>query len=82
MLTFSGLSSASRATTLTYRTVSPLSTKFLRTFRVRWVFRPPSEDYPTSFRGHAKPISPNSLGVPVGAGLPCGVPFPGGQEEL
>ena len=23
-----------------------------------------------------------SLGVPVGAGLPCGVPFPGGQEEL
>jgi homoserine acetyltransferase len=82
MLTFSGLSSASRATTLTYRTASPLSTKFLRTFRVRLVCRPPSEDYPTSFRGHAKPVSSKSLGVPVGAGLPFGVPFPGGQEEL
>src|SRR5450755_965100 len=81
MLTFSGLSSASRATTLIYRTASPLSTKFLRTFRVRLVFRPPSEDYPTGFRGHAKPVSSNLWGFPLGP--VCRVAFrsPAGKKN-
>ena len=70
MLTFGGLSPASRATTLTYRMGSAVSTKFRGTLRLALVSHPPRQDYPTSFRDRAKPTGLYSLGgvpsVPVG----------------